>query len=246
MATAALLAAPVGVGSLPGAWADAPVPSPWWEWTSSWSDGGTPVSDADARSQDSALDAEPDVGDPRWDEVELARRFVAGDEGALADVYARWSSMVYTMASRALRDDDDAADVTQNVFVSAWQGRGGYDPALGALGAWLVGITRRRIADRWSARQRDRRTWDAAVNAADPDAAAATHADGVADRVLLADEISRLGDPARRIIELAFFHDLTHQQIASLLSLPLGTVKAHVRRSLARLRTRLEVDGAAL
>lgn len=172
-------------------------------------------------------------------DAEIIAAFARGDDGSLHEVYTRWSPLIFTVARRSVGNADDAADVTQAVFVAAWQGRQGFDPDAGSLPAWLLGITRRKVADHYRSRARlpepiadvpDHTATDPAV-------------ESVIDRVLLADEIARLGDPQRRILEMCFFQDMTHAQVASLLDLPLGTVKSHVRRSLGRLRERLEVDG---
>lgn len=173
-------------------------------------------------------------------DAELAASFAAGDD-VLRQVYDRWGTLVHTLCLRSTGNADDAADLTQAVFLSAWRGRAGYDPSAGALSAWLVGITRRRIADHWEKRTKDR-TMTTTLAGFESERNAPS-ADAVTDTVLLADELSRLGEPQKRIMELAFFQDLSHAQIASVLDLPLGTVKSHIRRSLERLRHRLEVDG---
>jgi RNA polymerase sigma factor (sigma-70 family) len=183
------------------------------------------------------------------DDAEVARRFRAGDGPALAWAYERWSGQVHGMAVRAFGPGPDAEDVTQQTFVSAWTGRAGYTPAQGPLPAWLAGICRHKIADTWARLARQRRSAEAAaadLRSRPAGAAPGRVDDAVADRVLLLDELDRLGQPQRGIIELAFFEDLTHTQIAARTGIPLGTVKSHIRRTLERLRDRLEVDGAAL
>ncbi|MGY1687556.1 RNA polymerase sigma factor [Geodermatophilus sp. SYSU D00867] len=182
------------------------------------------------------------------DDAEVARRFAAGEEQALAWAYERWAALVHGMGVRAFGPGPDAEDVTQQTFVSAWTGRAGYRADQGSLPGWLVGICRHKIADTWARRDRQRRAAEAALAEAQaaPPGGQAPVDSTVADRVLLLGELDRLGQPQRGIIELAFFADLTHVQIAERTGLPLGTVKSHIRRTLERLRDRLEVGGAAL
>lgn len=176
------------------------------------------------------------------DDVELAERFSAGDERALKEMYDRWSRLVYTLAVRSLGDRSEAEDVTQRTFVSAWTSRGSFQPARGSLGGWLVAIARRRIADAHEARSRTARIEEAMRSVAEEPVAEPVD---VSDAIVLAHEIEQLEPDARAVVTLAFYQDLTHAQIAEQLAMPLGTVKSHIRRSLTRLRSRLEAAHVA-
>ncbi len=176
-------------------------------------------------------------------ELDLAARFRRGEESALEEIYRRWSRLVYTLALRSLGDASDAEDVTQKAFVSAWLSRESYRSDRGQLSTWLITITRRRIADTHEARARVRALQDQLRRYA-PDLSNATSVDLV-QKLLLASELEQLEPDAQTVMRMAFYDDLTHQQISDRLGLPLGTVKSHIRRSLSRLRTSLEVSNAA-
>jgi RNA polymerase sigma factor (sigma-70 family) len=184
--------------------------------------------------------ASVDTGDA---DARLAASFVAGDERALDGVYRRWSPLIYTIALRSLGDVGDAEDVTQKTFVAAWTSRSGFDPTRAHLSAWLVGIAKNKVADTHEARTRIRHLHDQLAATVSPDQWIAAPVD-LADTLLVADEIAQLEPDAQRVMRLAFYDDLTHNEIAERLGLPLGTVKSHIRRSLQRMRTRLEVSYA--
>jgi RNA polymerase sigma factor (sigma-70 family) len=180
------------------------------------------------------------VQEPDGDD-ELATAFRDGDERVLRAVYDRYGPLVYRVALASLPTRSDAEEVTQITFVSAWQGRATYNPDAGPLGAWLVGIVRRRAIDRLRSIGRERLAQLAAESRTGTGHGPGP--EGIVERLVIADELGRLPDSQRRVLELAFFDDLTHGQIAALTGMPLGTVKSNLRRGLIQLRRRGEVDG---
>ena len=149
--------------------------------------------------------------------------------------------LVHTLALRSLGNHHDAEDVTQQVFVAAWRSRHTLRPDRGTVAGWLVGITRHTVADVHAKRARQARDAARPPPTPLPQRGTARHPqDQLAARLVLHDELGRLGEPRGTIVRMAFLEDLTHEEIAHRLQLPLGTVKSHVRRGLLHLRTRLE------
>lgn len=165
--------------------------------------------------------------------------FRSGSENGLAAAYEAHSALVHTLCARA--HPTAAADLTQEVFLSAWRARERFDPDKGPLAAWLVGITKNKIVDAYRKDGRqvpEVRDHDGTrVNRVPENRAPVDH---LADRLLITEALSTLPDRSRRIVELAFYQDLTHEQIAEQTAIPLGTVKSDIRRGLARMRRYLE------
>jgi len=179
---------------------------------------------------------------------DLSGRLRAGDERALRELFDRHSAAVLHLVTTMLGNASDAEDVVQATFVAAWQGHDTYEPARGSLLSWLLGIGRRKAIDAMRVRARHDRAVETARQFVGGQAPAATSeqpADRLIDRLVVADELAALPAEQRRVLHLAFYDDLTHEKIAAVTGLPLGTVKSHLRRGMARLRSRREVDGAA-
>jgi RNA polymerase sigma factor (sigma-70 family) len=178
----------------------------------------------------------PELGYPRpVPETTLEERFVEGDEAALRAAFEAHGGLVHTLCKRLV--GDDAEDLTQQVFVAAWQGRHGFDPSRGSLSSWLAGISRFKAIDHLRARGRR------VVLVSEDHGAPATvesRVDEVADRLVVNLALADLPPERRHVLELAFFEDLSHGDIAERTGLPLGTVKSHVRRGLASLKAALE------
>jgi RNA polymerase sigma-70 factor (ECF subfamily) len=139
---------------------------------------------------------------------------------------------LYRMAYRMVGDRHEAEDVVQDTYRSAWKSRGSYQAGRGER-AWLAAILRRRVVDRWR-----RHSWPSVVGGD------VTLDESVEPRDPMADEytdemqraLSRLSDELRESLLLVIVAELTHQEAADLLGVPLGTVLSRVSRARERLR----------
>ena len=173
--------------------------------------------------------AEPDL-------ARLLGAVAAGDRGALRRVYEAQSARLFGLANAILRDRDAAADALQDAFLRISQRASQYDPTRGAPAAWLAGIVRHAALDQARLRGRELPSNDPALGDAAVAPEALERVSASADGRKLRECLEGLEEKNRHGILLAFIHGLSHSQVAARLSLPLGTVKAWIRRGLLQLR----------
>ena len=157
------------------------------------------------------------------------------DIDALNALYERYASLAMGLAMRMVRDRETAEEVVQEAFLAVWRHARTYQPGRGSVRTWLLSIVHHRAIDMLRSRPSViPLPEELGPDPAAPDvwALAAQRLDRQAIRTALAE----LPTEQREAIELAYFTGLTHIQIATLLQLPLGTVKGRLRLGLARLR----------
>jgi RNA polymerase sigma-70 factor (ECF subfamily) len=157
----------------------------------------------------------------------------SGSETAMAELYDRYSPVVYAVALRVLGDTAAAEDILQDVFVQLWRNPAAFDAGRGNLGAWLAVISRNRSIDALRRRRPQDDIADTVVSS-HPDLAAD------ADRARAMEKVRGVlgGMPAaqRSALEMAYFEGLTHSEIATKTGEPLGTIKTRIRTGLLALR----------
>ena len=188
---------------------------------------------------------QPASTNPIGDALEcLVRSMAAGDQTALPSIYRETVTQVFAIARGLLRSKEDAEEVVCDVYIHAWRRAGSFDARRGSVMGWLAVMARNRAIDRLRQRRAlvslDDERNDCMVSsmpseALDPEQMLARLQSGSAVHRAL----ESLTPQRRHLLGLAFFHGLSHQEIADTVGLPLGTVKSHVRRALAALQCEL-------
>lgn len=183
---------------------------------------------------------------PKPDDAELVYRVANGDREAFLILYDRYASRVYALALKMLGESMAAEEATQDSFLKLWTRAGTFNPQRGKLLAWLLTITRRTTLDR--IRLESRRP--VVATSSDPEEVWNDFPDPASDTeearwMSLRFALRELPVEQRQVIELAYYHGLSHSHIADHLGLPLGTVKTRLRLGMEKLRHAIRGDGVA-
>jgi RNA polymerase sigma-70 factor, ECF subfamily len=157
----------------------------------------------------------------------------SGDEQAMAQLYDRYSSIVYSVALRILGDVGAAEDILQDVFMQLWRNPMAFDASRGRLPAWLAVIARHRAIDTLRKRQPGTDIADVTV-CVQPDMASEAERKHALEKIRTT--LGMMAAAQRSVLEMAFFEGLTHSEIAIRTGEPLGTVKTRIRSGLLTLR----------
>lgn len=172
----------------------------------------------------------------------LLHRVAAGDDSATRACIERFGNLVWSLARRLSGSPAEAEDAVQEIFVDLWRSASRYDPAVASETAFVAVLARRRLIDRRRRRSRRLDTEPLADAPTVSDELGSARMEMCGEAVLAEKALAQLRPEQRQVLMLAACHGLSHEEIAVFVGLPLGTVKAHARRGLIRVR---EILGGA-
>jgi RNA polymerase sigma-70 factor (ECF subfamily) len=179
---------------------------------------------------------------------ELIKAVAEGDADALAVLYDRHGTTVFSLCLRMLRDADDAEELLEDVFWQLWRRADQVDPTRGSALAYLLTLTRSRAIDRLRARERrvrlrsevpDPLLGESLLGASASAGSPLQETLALERRARLRIALADLPAPQREAVELSFLEGLSHPEISSRLGEPLGTIKTRIRSGLLRMRDSL-------
>lgn len=175
-------------------------------------------------------------------EEPLLPRVAEGDPSAFQECVDRYKSLLWWLARKWV--GADAEDAVQEVFVHIWKNAGRFDPSKASEQTFVAMIARRRLIDMY--RSADRKPKSDALD--DHQSLVGQRPETIeasADATLAWEAMnSELNEKERRILRLSIEQGMSHSEIASHCDMPLGTVKTYIRRSLGRIRERLNQSDA--
>jgi len=181
---------------------------------------------------------------------ELMRDIAAGSAEALGLLHRRFGPLIFRVAVQSL-DRAAAEDLVQEVFLAVWRNAGQFDRERGTARSWILQIAHFRLLNEFRRQSRQPEIVPdpdglvlSGLPANDPEPAEAAWQQH--RRAVLKSALDELPPPQREALGLAFLDDLTHEQVAAELGLPLGTAKTRIRSGLQRLRGTLGPHWAAL
>jgi RNA polymerase sigma-70 factor (ECF subfamily) len=172
----------------------------------------------------------------------LLPRVSSGDRAAIRECIARYGGLVWSLARRSAVSPSDAEDAAQEIFLDLWRSAPRFDPSQGSEVTFVALIARRRLVDR--RRQRQRRRDTEPLPEVQPPASERRGPELGAEAALAMRALAELRPEQRQVLVLVTCHGLSHEEVAASTGMPLGTVKAHARRGLIRVREALGELGA--
>jgi RNA polymerase sigma-70 factor (ECF subfamily) len=172
-----------------------------------------------------------------YTEAELVMLLKQRDDSSYNYLYDHYSSALYTIILQIVHDESIAGDVLQEVFVNIWKKIESYDQTKGRLFTWMLNIARNAAIDMIRSKTYRNNTRSESL---DGNAENLQSTQLEIDNIGLRKVIDKLKPEQRSLIELAYFKGYSHEEIAKIESIPLGTVKTRIRAALQQLRTFLK------